>query len=297
MKELHLERKKIDVKNFKQRTALLSDVNHIIKEDVIVYCEGKPILLYKVLDKDVTKHLRWAVKNIDYITTKRTRGLATTSRIFGYYPRNPIRQDHCRTADLAVTDPKQHFVITDFANNLHKIYEEYFPETYKKHMDMLNEKVLDEWKIGNTPFTSGIVNKNNPLKYHFDAGNFKGVLSNMIALKKGVEGGFLVVPEFDFALEIADNSLSIFDGQDLIHGVSPFELTQKDGYRYTAVYYSLEQMWQCETIDDELLRIREVAKEKEKLRTDPEHLAKLEKLLIKERTKKTHKKDETNKGK
>jgi hypothetical protein len=279
MKELHLERKKVDIKEFKDRTALLSDVSKVIKEDIIVYVDRQPILLYKVLDKDLTKHLRWAVKRIPYEKDIRTRGLKTQSKIFGYFPRVPLRNDFCHSTDLSVKHPKEHFIIVNFATELHKIYQEYFPTTYEKHMEMVNGKVLDEWKIGATPFTSGIVNKNNPLKYHFDAGNFKGVLSNMIALKKGVEGGYLVFPEFDFALEIADNSLSIFDGQDIIHGVSPFELTQPDGYRYTAVYYSLEQMWQCLPIDEEIVRIRELVKEKAEKRNDPEHLAKLEKML------------------
>lgn len=290
MKELHLERKKINYEDFKYRSALLSDVNHIIKEDVIVYCEGKPVLLYKVLDNSLTKHLRWAVKNIKYHTGVRTRGLVSQSSIFGYMPRNSIRQDYCRTTEMAIKYPKQHFIITEFANELHKVYEQYFPETYQKHMDMVNENVIDEWKIGQTPFTSGIVNKDNPLKYHFDSGNFKGVLSNMIALKKGVDGGFLVVPEFDFALEIADNSLSIFDGQDLIHGVSPFEKTQEDGYRYTAVYYSLEQMWKCEPINDEVLRTRKVQLEKLQAKKDPAVREALEKELAK-RNKKHNKKD------
>ena len=290
MKELHLERKKINKNDYKLRTALLSDVKNIIKEDVMIYHDGKPILLYKILDNNKTKNLRWAVKNTKYAKSERSRGLVTNSRVFGYFPRNPIRNDFCRTADYAVTEPKQHYVITQFANELHKIYEEYFPKTYKKHMSMVEERVLQDWKLGDTPFTSGIVNKNNQLKYHHDSGNFKGVLSNMIALKKGVEGGFLVLPEFDFALEIADNSLAIFDGQDILHGVSSFELTQDDGYRYTAVYYSLEQMWQCLPIGEEVDRVRTVVLQKAKNRTDPETRKKLEKALKHNKTKKTHKK-------
>ena len=35
-----------------------------------------------------------------------------------------------------------------------------------------------------------------------------------------------------------------------------------DSYRYTIVYYSLEQMWKCETITDEIIRIRKKKKEK-----------------------------------
>mgnify|MGYP003336309376 FL=1 len=149
----------------------------------------------------------------------------------------------------------------------------------------LEEKIKNEWVIKGTPFTSGIVNKDNPLKYHFDSGNFKGVLSNMVAFKKNMNGGRLIIPAYNIKLEIEDGSLSVFDGQSILHGVSPFDKKNNDAYRYTIVYYSLEQMWKCETINDELIRIRAKKKEREFNRLNPEHL----KTLVK-------RKDELEKG-
>ena len=81
----------------------------------------------------------------------------------------------------------------------------------------------------------------------------------------------------DLKLEIADGSLSIFDGQSILHGVSPFVKTSADAYRYTVVYYTLEQMWKCETITDELIRIRKKKKEREFNRLDENHLKSLQK--------------------
>lgn len=271
MKELHLERKEIDIDLFKQRTALLSDVSTLIKEDTIIYHNGVPVILYKNLDID-TSALRWAVKTIPYEKTERSRGLKTQSRIFGYAPRVPHRKNYCTVTSLAEKHPKQHLTITNFATQLVDYYKEYFPDTFKMHEEIVNESVLKDWTISGTPFTSGIVNKNNQLKYHFDSGNFKDVLSNMIVFKKGTSGGFLVVPEFDIALEVSDKSLSIFNGQDILHGVSPIEYDDVDGYRYSVVYYSLQQFWKCEPVDDEIARIRKTKTEIEQKRLDPEHL-------------------------
>jgi hypothetical protein len=134
---------------------------------------------------------------------------------------------------------------------------------------------MKDWTIGGSPFTSGIVNKNNQLKYHFDAGNFKGVLSNMVVFKKDVDGGHLVIPELDIALEVADNTLTIFNGQEILHGVSTIEYKNEQAYRYSIVYYSLEQMWKCEPLGDEIKRIRKIKTEREKKRLDPEHLQSL----------------------
>jgi len=274
MKRLDLQFKEIDISTYKKRTALLSDVSKIITDDVIIYVDNQPVLLYTKITDD-TKHLRWAVKNVKYSTGKRFRGLLSQSAIFGYSPRNVIRHDYCSITYMAEKQPKHHHIISNFVEKLNGYYEKYFPETYNKHKEMVSEKVLKDWTIGDTPFTSGIVNKNNPLKYHLDTGNFKGVLSNMIVFKKGTSGGHLVIPQLDLALEVVDNSLTIFNGQEILHGVSPIEYDETDGYRYSVVYYSLEQMWKCDPIDDEIVRIRQMKTEREINRLDPEHHQKL----------------------
>jgi hypothetical protein len=274
MNKLELKRKKINLNDYKRRTALLSDVDKYIDKDTVVYDNGKPIIAYINL-KEKTSDLRWAVKNIKYNTGIRTHGLKTQSTIFGYSPRYEQRSDYCTSSALSINEPKQHYVISKFGSNLAKYYEKYFPKKYEQHQKIVKEKVKKDWIIANSPFTSGIVNKNNPLKYHCDSGNFKGVLSNMIVFKKDVSGGHLTIPEYNLALAVDDNSLTIFNGQDLVHGVTPIEYDNKEAYRYSAVYYSLEKMWLCNTIDEELIRIREKKAMREKNRINPEHIKSL----------------------
>jgi hypothetical protein len=204
---------------------------------------------------------------VNYITDTRlpkkaAKGISTRSAIFGYRPRIPLRQDFCSATMMATATPKEHEIVTQFASNLSDIYKKYFPATYAAHEEKVS-KVLDEWRIPNSVFTSGIINKNNPLQYHHDTGNFKGVLSNMIAFKDGVIGGNLVLPEYKLKLAIEDNTLTIFDGQSIVHGVTPIKSYKPAAYRYTIVYYSLENMWNCSTIHEEVLRIRKVKKERE----------------------------------
>jgi hypothetical protein len=268
--------KKIDRNDYKKRGALLTDVNEFITEDTLITKDGNPVLLYLKLTED-TSGLRWAVKNQKYQAHRRSNGLKQESNLFGYTPRITFRQDYCSITAMAEKYPKQHSVISSFIENIHTYYQKYFPETYALHNDIVEEKVIRDWKMGETPFTSGIVNKNNALKYHTDTGNFKGVLSNMVVLKKGVQGGHLVVPELDMAFECADNTLVIFNGQDLVHGVSPIEYDDDNSYRYSVVYYSLESMWKCEPLGQELKRIQKVKTKREQNRIDPEHLAKLQK--------------------
>jgi hypothetical protein len=187
------------------------------------------------------------------------------TRIFGNAPRVSIRNDYCRASSLAADDPEAHQVIANFAHVLDEQYKSAHPELYARHARQV-DRVLPEWRIGSSVFTSGIINENNPLPYHFDAGNFAGVWSNMLALRADVEGGHLAVPAFDCAFAIGDRTLLMFDGQGLLHGVTPMKRTSATGYRYTLVYYSLKDMWACETSVDETRRYQHVRTLRERKR-------------------------------
>lgn len=245
-------------KDYIRRTALTSDYSTLISESCKIVDEdtGKLLIVYIVMPKTPAKLLQSLLK-IKYDKNKRLAGLITHSRIFAYKPREKIRNDMCTSTSLAVQMPQEHKIICDFANDLTNYYKKYCPEVFNEHLTVAKEKVLPEWKIGDTPFTSGIINQNNALHYHFDSGNFKEVYSNMVAFKSNTKGGHLSIPEYDIGLEISNNSIVLFDGQKICHGVTPIKLMSKAAYRYTIVYYTLQQMWKCEPIDEELARIRD----------------------------------------
>ena len=267
MNIIEVKANSINSKELKSRFAVESDADILIKDDTLLVEDGMPILLYKKIDWCDTEELRKCCMKIKYSTDTRLPkkdkpGITTRSAIFGYRPRIPLRQDFCSATSMANINPKEHAIITQFAENLTEIYSKYFPDTFERHQQKANT-VMNEWRIPNSVFTSGIINKNNHLQYHHDTGNFKGVLSNMVAFKKGIAGGRLVLPEYNIKLEIADNTISIFDGQSIVHGVTTIRKFTEDAYRYTLVYYSLEKMWKCESIKDEILRIRKLKRDRE----------------------------------
>lgn len=272
----------INLEEYKLRSALESDYKTLYKENTALVVNGKVKVIYIDLDScgiDFTAITK-ALNKIDYHTSERTAGLKTTSRVFGYQPRNTIRRDYCTATSLAHDFPKEHAIICSYAQKIEEIYKLMDIDTYNKHKDEA-AKVLREWKINDPEdkgeekslaedsssiFTSGIVNKNNPLKYHFDTGNFKNVYSCMLGFKNNVAGGYLACPEYDCAFEIKNNSLHIFDGQNILHGVTPIKKLTADAFRYTLVYYSLKAMWSCLPFGAELERIRKRKTEREKRR-------------------------------
>jgi hypothetical protein len=266
LREVQVTRKEVNISDFIRRPAELRDIDtELIKDDVKLMDGEKLLGIYMKLPTKNEQVLQ-AVRSLKYTTSRRTVGLLSTSKIFGFMPRETIRKDYCSSTAFAREDPIAHQVICNYAKELGDFYKQTCPDMYESHLKEAMDKIKPEWRIKNSPFTSGIINKDNQLNYHFDAGNLNNVYSNMVAYKKDIEGGNLIMPEYNIGLEIADNTVTFFDGQNVLHGVSPFEKLSQGAYRYTLVYYTLKQMWKCEEVTEELARIRKVKTERENKR-------------------------------
>lgn len=262
MRTIELERKKINISELRKREALQKDCGTFISQPTKVYENGKLKIAYVYLEEKMPALVE-ALKTIPYEKSFRSGGLPTISRIFGYSPRSTLRKDFCATTSLAQEFPAQHGEICKGAGVVSKLYGEFNPELYKTHKEISDGKVRPEWRLEESPFTSGIANKDNQLRYHFDSGNFSDVWSAMLVFKNQISGGHLSVPEYDLCFELKDHSALMFDGQGLLHGVTPFKKLTPDAYRYSIVYYSLRQMWNCLAPTDELMRIRKIKTERE----------------------------------
>jgi len=262
MKIQVVNRRKINYKNYVKRRASTDDCLIEVTEPCKVFDQNNELVcVYDMLGMD-TDSLVDELKVMNYSQTTRTGGLVTTSRIFGYQPRLERRQRaFCNQTSLARENSKAEGMLRGLASEITKRYIASAPEIADNHQELL-DKVIDEWRMPDSLFTSGIVNKNNPLSYHFDSGNFENVLSCMLVLREDMEGGWLCVPEINTRFLLKHNSLFMFDGQKIMHGVSPMKPTSDKGYRFSIVYYSLKGMWKCLTLNEELLRARQIELDK-----------------------------------
>ncbi|HEY7621713.1 MAG TPA: hypothetical protein VH834_18175 [Solirubrobacteraceae bacterium] len=242
------KRHPVEPERFRGAYADERHVGRAIAGPCVVHVDGgeRPSAVYLELDERLPEAVA-ALRRIRFAETARTSGMRSRSRTFGYAPKLTVRgEETCRSAKLAQEDPAAHEAIARLAAVVEEAYQQLNPELYAEHEQTV-AKVLDEWRLGGGVFTSGIINRNNKLPYHYDRGNFPGVWSNMLVFKQACTGGDLVCPELDLCFRLGDHSLFMFDGQAILHGVSPFRLTRPDGYRYSIVFYSLQQMWRCET--------------------------------------------------
>ena len=231
----------------------------LITDSCLIKTEKGYEMLY-LTGEDQDKKILQAYQRLVFTKGERISGLKSSSITIGSRPRSP-RYNYCATAASASKYPNEHEVFLQFSKELAKIYKHFFPKVYQYHMSLLNnsERSVFEWYIiAGTPFTSGIINKNSELGYHTDRGNYPNTFSCMHVMKKDVSGGYLVLPEYEIAFELSNNSILIFNGQEIIHGVTPITKASPEAYRYSTVFYAMKEMWRCLPFKEELERIRKI---------------------------------------
>ncbi len=255
MERIDVTRRTLDKTEYKFRKAVDTDGSIVVSGDTALYEDGVLKVVYVELP-EMLLDMRAAVLKAPCFTYSRTAGLKACSCTFGYLPRNPLFHDFCKMSKWHSFDQRTHTTAMAHAALVDRYYALHNPGVYARHKKEVHARVNASWRMGDSVFTSGIVNKSTPLAYHFDGGNFKDVWSGMLTFKRGIEGGDLALPEYDVVIKLRDRSLLLFDGQGLMHGVTPITRTQANGYRYTAVYYSTLSLWQCLPPGEELQRVR-----------------------------------------
>lgn len=262
MKTIVAKRRILNLTDFKSRSAKLDDFGILIKEPTKIFVGNKLMAVYDVLNIDDKSYVE-ALKVLKFSkhfranSSKTNTALPTISAVIGFQPRLALRRDFCGPTATATNQPVAHNQIASLLKEISASYKSANPQLYEKHIRMVREKVLPQYAIEKSAFTSGIVNKNNQLLYHFDTGNFKDVWSCMAVFRLGTTGGYLAIPELNIGIECANKSLFMFDGQGILHGVTPIIKTHMGGYRYSIVFYSLSQMWKCLPVTEELARIKQ----------------------------------------
>jgi hypothetical protein len=259
MEEVIVEKKELDTKSLIGCFASETDCKIEINSDCKLFIGGDLSLVYL---KDATSRLgsidnlreclgdfnRWhAAKRMTKL-----KPVKSICRVFGYQPRNALRNRPCSVATISVDDPSLSSALLRTGVGVSGVYSNICEKEFGNHLNKIGGKISKEYVIGETPFTSGIVNKSGRLPYHFDRGNVAECWSAMLGISSGITGGYLCIPEIDCRLKISDGSLCFFNGQGLLHGVSKFRRTRPDAERYTIVWYSLESLWKCLTKKEEI---------------------------------------------
>lgn len=247
--------------NLIKETPTKNDYDILISENTLFTKNNIPVGLYIKIEHPLINEIRKAAIETKYVKTYRTnKALPTQSSVFGSLPRVALRNDYCRFSSQTKSETLNTQRLFTFMPYLTKIYENHLPLQFNHDIKVINENVNTDYLLKeNQPFATASINVNHAIKYHKDTGNFKGNLSNVLILKNNIIGGELVFPEYRFALSQDDSYLSIFDGQNEIHGCMPIMKIGNNHYRASIVYYTLENMKHCYPYKMEVERLQKLS--------------------------------------
>jgi hypothetical protein len=176
----------------------------------------------------------------------RMSGIGVEHQTFGFAAPAPLRSRWaCTRCRFDRNYPDATDLIYDFVHKAERLFRETAPDAYRHSAEAVLSTVPEAWRIKGTPWTSGVINNTAALPYHKDSGNIRGSWSAMIACRHGIDGGMLYLADYDCYLAVPHGSISIFDGQSVLHGVTPFQVTSHDAWRYTLVCYAKSGMKSC----------------------------------------------------
>lgn len=253
-------------KDFLKKTPSVSDFSRLVNYPCRAYDNNNNLVFcyQQIPDLQLASRLNDACEKTPFAKGTRTGGLISESNIFGYRPRNSVRMslNICAATGMSRDYPHIHSVLADGAKAFGFWLNKVNPSVCEQQEKYLKEHILPEYRIADC-FTSGIVNRNNPLQYHKDQGNVPGSWSVMSVFKHQIEGGYLILPCYGIAIELKHNSIIAFSGESVVHGVSPIKILSKTSKRYSIVWYTQEMLKHCLPCKEEIARTRQIRDEYE----------------------------------
>ncbi|MGH7744801.1 MAG: hypothetical protein ACREQ5_08305, partial [Candidatus Dormibacteria bacterium] len=137
---------------------------------------------------------------------------------FGRYPRIP----YGRATSYTEANPERFVLAYPFLKQLALGFKQLLPERYAAQMACVT-KLDSHFYVPGTPFTTITVNKNFRTAAHRDEGDYGQGFSTLsvIAKTKGYNGGYLILPEIDAAVNVRPGDLLLVANHDYIHGNTP----------------------------------------------------------------------------
>ncbi len=226
----------IDCKNKKPK-----DEYGLIVRDTTLALDSKGDMVFYYGRKFIESY--WPLELFKLTKTTRAHrssGLITNSTTIGYQSESYLRHNPIGLSRLHKNE-KLHHSYQELFSLVTGYFKNRMPKYYERQL-LANEryKLPKRFLMDGGLYSSGILNKDFTHRYHKDSNNIPTTYSTMITYRKGVEGGWLHLPEYGITIKNDDNSVLIFKGVDVYHGVTPAKFLTEEAYRYTCVFYAVK---------------------------------------------------------
>lgn len=252
MNELRVERQEYEPSGLHRSGAPALEPNVPDAPVRIIGPEGTPVMVIGRYPRTKLAALRSAFmayraicKSAGHANVSRTGGSRTDTTSFGYQAAQPLlRRSACKPCGGALIAQRHHHTICEAATDLHTEYERVLPEHADDDHARATTAIHPDWFLGESHWTSGVLNLNSPIAYHYDANNLP-CWSAMVVIRREIRGGHLHVPEYGLVVPCRDGDIVYFPGYETLHSVTPMRRLSPSAYRYTAVYYTVARMAKC----------------------------------------------------
>lgn len=239
-----------------------------------VVCEGETVALITRLDPGLRAGLRHIVTSHRYgedvgrlpkrVDGQQQQVMSMLGAVFGYTPAKVfVRQEGCRMTAFSRDDPAAQELLEQVAASLSAEFARLLPDQAEHDREVVHGGIHKDWRMGESNWTSGVINQANVLPYHRD-GNNLDTWSAMPTLRYKMRGGYLHLPEYGLVFPCGDGDVTSFYGKGVVHGVTPMVRAAADAYRYSLVFYALKGMRNCATYAEETRKVWEKRTQRER---------------------------------
>lgn len=194
-------------------------------------------------------------KRRDGTLSKTHIGKTVNSGVMGFYDRYP-RIPFCRKCAFNQQHPEKFASMLPLFRDVSNMFYSFWPEKWavnKTHID----KTHADFVIPETVFTTVTVNKNYQTACHRDPRNLENSISTMLVIHDGrIEGGELILPEYDVALRFRSGDLVWFENTKMLHANAPIVKLSSTAQRCSLVFYYRKDMCKCGSHAEELERAK-----------------------------------------
>ncbi len=230
----------------------LSKMTEILPGTVVDYGEGK--VIYGTVDAAIMERVRSVIVKAPtgahsrLAARKINKDARTFDLTFGFKPSRPVFGHSAGPTDYTYKHPKGYARLAEVAEQLEQIGIHHLGKEFEDQVNRSKTNILPEYRIGNTSFTQGVINRSNQLVWHYDKGNYPDSYSIMLWVLDGqLSGGELLVPSLNAFARPTDSGFFIFKGQNLIHGVAPIMKRSIGAERMSVVLYTIAAMEKLDT--------------------------------------------------
>jgi hypothetical protein len=143
--------------------------------------------------------------------------------------------------------------ILPYVQAVNAVFAKFMPERHEAQMQRVRA-TKQEWIIKNTAFSTITINRNFRTAVHKDSGDLPEGFGVITAFCAGAfEGGELIFPQYDIAVEIETGDVLLADVHEW-HGNAPLVGVEGSYERISTVMYYRRKMHKCGTAKQEVAK-------------------------------------------